>query len=183
MTQPNGLPDSPLYFDEISSHDFCRSDEWDNGSSDSSWTLEPSSGQAIKITSATIRFSDHLKLHSGGSFKVCFYVTGNSTPVYVIEYKNKRDFLKRACEVKIIDINGGGDITSPVLETVMDFARPPVLWSSTGNDALGIAKFNKMVLIVDDNVPYKQDDGTTPAEMAISRYECEYYVDPDYEPW
>ena len=181
MTQPNGLPDNPLYFDEISSHDFCRNDEWSEGTSDSTWTLEPAAGMAIKITSVIIRFSEHVKIHSGGSFLVSFYVTGNSTPVYQIEYANIRDFIKRACDVKVIPINGGGDVTEPVLETSMDFAKPPTLWSSTGNDALNIPKFNRMELTIEDDSPYKQSDGTTAAEMAVSRYECEYYTDPDYE--
>lgn len=181
MTQPNGLPDNPLYFDEISSHDFCRNDEWSGGTSDSTWTLEPAAGKAIKITSVTIRFSEHLKIHTGGSFLVSFYITGNSTPVYQIEYKNKRDFIKRAGTANVLPCGGGGDVKSPILETIMDFAKPPTLWSSTGDDSLGVPKFNRMELTVADDAPYMQDDGQTAAEMAVSRYECEYYTDPDYE--
>lgn len=178
MTQLNGLPDNPQYFDEISSHDFARSDEWVVSSSDSTWTLEPPANMAIKITSVSVRFSEKLVMHSGGSFMIKFFMDGTTPPVYTITYANKRDFVKRASEIKVLPMSGDGDVNSSVADFIMDFAKPPVLWSTTGVDALGVPKFNKMTLEIEDDTPYKQEDGVTPAQMAVSRYECEYYSDP-----
>lgn len=178
MTQVNGLPDNPLYFDEISSHDFARSDEWVVSTSDSTWTLEPPADQAIKITSVSIRFSEKLVVHSGGSFLIKFWMDGEAEPTYTITYDNKRDFVKRASEIRVLPMAGDGDINTSVVDFIMDFAKPPVLWSTTGTDAQNQPKFNKMTLEIADDAPYKQADGTTPAQMAVSRYECEYYSDP-----
>lgn len=175
--QSNGLPVEVLKYDSIYTHDYADNTTWPS-TADSRWTLEPAVGEAIKLTSVEVKLSEHAVMHSGGATLVEYFVAGVDTPVYVVTYNSIIDWIKRADELPSkVDINNGLDITAPLIMFRITFPRPAVLWSSTGQDLEGNMKFNKMVVRIEDDQPYKQADGTTPAELVIAKYNAEIYED------
>jgi hypothetical protein len=179
-TQRNGVPVEVKSFDTIGMHDFSNTSQWPSPL-DSSWVIDPSDGYSeyhnsvLKLTELQLDLSENLIIHEGGELLVEFFINGVPNPVFTYTYKSISDWISRANEKKKIDYNG---LIGPFMQFNVMFAKPPWLWTSTGIDAAGNYKLNKMVIRIADNQPYKNSEGN-PAKICLGRYFAEIYEDPD----
>lgn len=179
-TQRNGLPVEVFKFDTIGVHDYADNTQWP-ATDNSAWTLDPTSesseyhDKVVKITELQLDLSEDIIMHSGGQLLVEFFVSGNPNPVKTYTYSSMQDWISKACEKFKINDQG---VVGPYIQYNILFATPPIFWTSTGTDAEGNPKLNKMVVRIADNVPYK-DSQSNPAKIARSRYFAEVYNDPD----
>jgi hypothetical protein len=172
--QKNGLPVEVKKFDTIGSHEWVDTSTWP-ASDDSKWTLEPAPGEAIKLTEVMVVFSEDAIMHEGGDLVVEFWIDAlPDTPVFSYAYRDFRDWFARAFQKTSISYQG---IT--MMQFDIPFSQPPTLWSSTGLDAVGIPKLNKMTVRIADDMPYRTSEGGD-AHMARAKYVAEVYQDPDY---
>jgi hypothetical protein len=186
MTQPNGLPGSVVNFDTITSHDWSDNSQWVVSVDDSTWTLQPDAGQAIKVTGVLIKFSEDMVVHANGGMLIQVAIDGWApSPLTLVSYSSIADFFARADEWGKLDYNGpaNGSVNKPIISLKFDFSRPVVLWSSGGTiegvpkvDAQGSPKFQKMMIKIADDMPYKDNDGGV-VQVARSRYFIECYAD------
>ena len=107
------------------------------------------------------------------------------SPLTVADYPSIADFFARADEFGKLDYSGpaNGDVNKPIIWLKYDFSKPVVLWSSGGMfegnpkvDAQGSPKFQKMVIKIADDAPYKDNDAGV-VQVARSRYFIECYED------
>jgi len=179
-TQRNGLPVEVDYFDTIGVHDYADSSQWPV-EGNSAWTLDPTDessqyhGKVVKITELQLDLAEDIVMHEGGQLLVEFYMPGNPNPVATFTYSSMADWISRAVEKKKIDNQGE---IGPFIQYNIVFSIPPTFWTSTGVDATGAPKLNKMVVRIADNTPYKDSEGS-PAKIARPRYFAEVYSDPD----
>lgn len=181
MTQPNGLPiDSTP--DTIGTHDFSNVATWP-AIADSKWVLDPIDEEspyhdkAVQLNEIQLDFAEQLVMHTGGALIIDFYMSGNPNPVRTYAYTDMDDWIARSQYKQRIDYQGP---IGPFMQFNISFAQPPILWTSTGVDAEGNPKLNKMVLRIEDDSPYL-DDTSEPAKIARGRYFAEVYDDPDIE--
>lgn len=177
-TQKNGLPVEVKYFDTIGTHEWGQPATWPSPT-DSKWTLEPVAGEVIRLTEASIVFTEDTVIHSGGALVFEFWITGVPTPVKAYSYESINDWLSRSERRERLDCSGT-PLGKQLLQLNIPFAQPPVLWSSIGNDAQGNPKVNKMTIRISDNQPYKDAAGVN-AALARAKYFAEVYEDPDYQ--
>ena len=111
-------------------------------------------------------------MHANGNMIVRYYIGDNEYEPLRNVYTGKRDFAKRCTTFNKQDTEStlGGDVTYNIWDMFFDFVHDgkplfifPVAFAAQ-------YKVTKMTLEVEDNVPYKQEDGQTPAQMAYTRF-------------
>jgi len=189
-TQKNGLAVECIQ-DSIGVHDFADETSWVVGTTDSAWTLEPSSATApsdyknkvVRITSMQLDLAEDISMPAGSEFLVEFYgylPTDLTTEVKLktVTYAKMKDWISRSYQKTPISNTAGevGDYTQ------YDIAFPiaPIFWTTKGLDEAGGLKFSKMVLRIANNVPYKKKSNVAVnATIVKPRYFVEIYEDPD----
>ena len=179
-TQVNGLPIQTSELEAMGMHHFGDSSTW-TSPTDSSWVLDPTDvsspyhGKAIRLVELKLKLSENIVFTGINQLLVEFYISGNPSPVKVIAYKNLVDWIDRSEECIRVEMNN--DIGSFHQYNVR-FAFTPVIWTSTGLDAEGGYKLNKMVVKIADDTPYISTDGDH-VKVAVGRYFAEIYEDPN----
>jgi len=189
-TQRNGLS-VECVLDAIGVHDFADEDTWEEGTSDSAWTLEPSSATAptdyknkvVKLTGMQLDLSEDIDMPSGSELLVEFFGylpndLDTELKLKTVTYAKMTDWISRAHTKTPIKNDHGavGDYTQYDIR----FPIPPIFWSSRGVDATGGIKMSKMVIRISNNLPYKKaSDALVNATIAKPRYFVEIYEDPD----
>lgn len=180
-TQKNGLAVECI-LDTIGVHDFADSSSWAGGTSDSSWVLYPVSAtspyhnKVVRITAMQLDLAEDIVMASGQEMLVKFFMEGNANPVATYTYASMSDWISRAMrkEPKSNSANVGNYVQYDI-----QFAQKPTFWTSTGYDASGAPKLNKMLLTIANNTPYNKASAAEPATIARPRYFAEIYNDPD----
>lgn len=190
-TQKNGLPVECTQ-DSIGVHDFADEASWVNGTSDSSWVLDPSDASApsdykdkvVRIVGMQLDLAEDIEMPSGSELLVEFYgyipqdEFTTETKLKTVTYATMKDWISRAHTKTPIknDLGVVGDYTQYDIR----FPIPPTFWSTKGLDASNGVKLTKMVIRIANNLPYKKKSAPTEnASIAKPRYFVEIYEDPD----
>jgi hypothetical protein len=181
-TQKNGLS-IECTRDTIGVHDFADVNTWVVSTSDSKWTLDPTNessayhDKVVRVIAMQLDLAEDILMASGQEMLVEFFVSGTASAVCTYTYADMSDWISRALHKQKVENSAN---VGNFIQYNIEFAQKPTFWTSTGVDAAGETKLNKMVLRIANNTPYKKaTDSNTCATLARPRYFVEIYDDPD----
>jgi hypothetical protein len=183
----HGVPPKSIRNITLSTHDWGRSDEWPDGSSE--FVIRPDPGEIWVLRECYMKFSSGMDFGPDNNLIIEGGIDGMPSTIPITTYENVRDFIKRADDMKVVDLMAaGGGIIHPVVEVRLYFSEQVILWSSAGIvdgapnvDVVGSPKLSSLSARLGDNSPFTMADDSSVPDLAVCRYFITAYEDQDYE--
>jgi len=141
---------------------------------DSSFTIAPSEGLAMVVSSVWLKMSQNARMHS--PFLI-IYKAKNGAVIKQTTYVNLDDFLDRFTTLKIITVERYAN-TIEFYEYM--FPQPLVLRSATAPEGAFMPYFHSLTIKIEDDQPYKNEDDSK-IEFCRVRYpDVQVHLDTEY---